>query len=42
VSQEEFEVVAEKLIHCAEELNEATSELVTYVYKHQEQMMREG
>jgi PAS domain S-box-containing protein len=42
VSQEEFEVVAEKLVHCAEELNEATSELVTYVYKHQEQMMREG
>jgi PAS domain S-box-containing protein len=42
VSPDEFEVVAEKLIQCAEELNEATSELVTYVYKHQEQMMREA
>lgn len=42
VDQEEFELIAEKLIICAEELNEATSELVTYVYEHQEQMMRDA
>jgi PAS domain S-box-containing protein len=40
VSQEEFELIAEKMIICAEELNSATSELVTYVYEHQEQIMR--
>jgi PAS domain S-box-containing protein len=39
VNQEEFELIAEKLIICSEELNAATSELVTYVYNHQEQMM---
>jgi PAS domain S-box-containing protein len=42
VSSDEFELIAEKLIICAEELNEATSELVTYVYQHQEHMMRDG
>lgn len=42
VSHEEFELIAEKLITCAEELNEATSELVTYVYEHQEQMRRDN
>ncbi len=42
VSQEEFELIAEKLIICAEELDAATSELVTYVYDHQESMIRRG
>lgn len=40
VKPDEFELIAEKLIVCAEELNDATSELVTYVYEHQEQMMK--
>jgi len=35
VDQHEFELVAEKLIACSEELNAATSELVTYVNNHQ-------
>jgi PAS domain S-box-containing protein len=39
VDQTEFELIAEKLITCSQELNAATSELVTYVSDHQEQMM---
>ena len=42
VAPEEFELIAEKLIICSEELNEATSELVTYVYDHQESMIRDA
>jgi PAS domain S-box-containing protein len=38
VDQTEFELIAEKLIICSEELNAATSEMVTYVYNHQELM----
>ena len=39
VDQTEFELIAEKLITCSQELNAATSELVTYVSDHQELMM---
>ena len=39
VDQSEFELVAEKLIICSQELDAATSELVKYVYNHQELMM---
>ncbi|HEY5751219.1 MAG TPA: PAS domain-containing protein [Chryseolinea sp.] len=39
VDQNEFELIAEKLLICSEELNAATSELVTYVSNHQELMM---
>ncbi|MBL0745653.1 PAS domain-containing protein [Chryseolinea lacunae] len=39
VDQNEFELIAEKLIICSQELDEATSELVKYVYNHQELMM---
>lgn len=39
VDQKEFELIADKLVTCSEELNAATSELVTYVSNHQEQMM---
>jgi hypothetical protein len=39
VEPREFELIAEKLIICSEELNAATSELVAYVGNHQEQMM---
>jgi len=39
VDQKEFELVAEKLIVCSQELDAATSELVKYVYNHQELMM---
>jgi len=39
VDQKEFELIADKLITCSEELNAATSELVAYVSNHQEQMM---
>lgn len=42
VSPEEFELIAEKLIVCTEELNEATSELVNYVYEHQEHIRRDA
>jgi PAS domain S-box-containing protein len=38
VDQTEFKLIAEKLVLCSEELNAATSELVTYVYNHQELM----
>jgi len=39
VDQTEFELIAEKLITCSQELNEATSELVAHVSNHQELMM---
>lgn len=39
VEQHEFELIAEKMIICSQELNAATSELVAYVSNHQELMM---
>ncbi len=36
VAPQEFGLIAEKMIACSQELNEATSELVAYVYSHQE------
>lgn len=36
LEQKEFKSIAEKLAVCSEEVNMATSELVSYVYSHQE------